>query len=393
MRFMTLLLSNQLYASHESVGWEKNHKCHLSFEAPHLPDIQIPECHRRYRQEVRMSFRSVLLVLFCSAEVLLAQGGLPDIFNDQTKPGRKEPAQPPPAPGSEEGQANDDFEERLKSLKALRASKTPEVFTLREAREKAAEFRRRVNAMKTSIYIPWVQADAGLGNKLKLFEERWGDLIDPIFDGQVPSAPINAERWTRYARTFSNVYCGNVPLIAPPKGLRPVGEAWSCLSDRFFHEFSELTSGARAALTNELEAAMGAAESKLALSKGLDEGYDFYLKDVAKLLFNVDQIGMDLRIRELEARHADSQSAVMPFPKWIERNPAAHGAAKESKVKVTLGKTQAEVAMKTPNLPQAARDLRRVHDRLATLQPNSKDWLEEQRSRARILMTMATQAR
>jgi hypothetical protein len=227
--------------------------------------------------------------------------------------------QPQPAPRVDPGM---DIDRQIAGLKAS-APHQPETFkTFAAARERAAEYRRRVDRMRRLLYIPDPRAESELTLELNALQQRWGELALSISRGQIPQAPVAPERWTRYAQGFSKIYCDRVPQIAPARGMPLTGWAWTCLSDRFFKELAEIEVRAEAMLENKrdgitgtLEGAMKAAEYKISLAGDMENPPSFLLREVEQLLHQVDKMHRDLRIKELEIQRAAAPGT--PSFRWL----------------------------------------------------------------------------
>jgi hypothetical protein len=146
--------------------------------------------------------------------------------------------------------------------------------------------------MRKELYIPDPRGDKAIGQTLSALQARWGDLAADIVQGRIPEVPLDAQRWRRYAPGFSRLYCAPpaVPASVPASGMPLVGNAWACLSDRFFHELApiEVRVGRaldvkRAMATDPILSAMNAAETLLADVERLNPVPQFALQRAREL--------------------------------------------------------------------------------------------------------------
>jgi hypothetical protein len=312
--------------------------------------------------------------------------------------------------------------ESLRHLLASTAATTVATITpvddLTAAERRAAEYRQRVNEMRTLLYLPDPKPDANVTRALVTFRDRWGNLARSILDGQVPATPVPANDWARFAGGFSNLHCaGRAPATAPAAGMPLGGWAWACLSDRFFHELAVLEVGVDSALasrrrsiTEPLEAAMRTAETRLAAVKpiiGDSSSPRLLLRDVSWQLFQVWRLLTELRLQELEAEKR--AGGTTPAFRWlldispvVGRRPDAAGdapitVATGTTLKVSLGPMSTEAKVANPRRTTLARTLHRIHYRLTMLAAERAE-VDDRRTgleteRARTLTSIAEQAK
>jgi hypothetical protein len=361
---------------------------------------------------------ALALTAFPEASSQGLAGGLrpPPPSDTTTSTARNSPAVP-----SEDAELN----RQIASLRSLMASTDgltiatiEPVADLAAADERAAEYRRRVNAMRNLLYLPDPKPEESAGRALAGFRDRWRDLTRAILDGDVPSARIAPDDWSRYASRFSRLQCADrAPAAAPAGGMPLGGWAWACLSDLFFHELAELEVGVdsamtarRRALTEPLERAMSMAEDRLAEVHrviGNSSSPRLLLRDASWQLFQVWRQLTELRLQELEAEKRAGGST--PAFRWlleispvVRRRPEV-GAAEPivapagATLQASLESMRGEATVAAPMRTTLARRLHRIHYRL-TMLAREGGGNEERRAsleseRARTLTSIAEQAR
>lgn len=302
----------------------------------------------------------------------------------------------------------------LESTSGLTLTTIVPLANLAAAEQRAADYRRRLNAMRAQMYLPDPRPDSRVTQALAALQDRWGDLVPPMLDGEPAAGRLTADRWSRYAGQLDPLYCARVRTRAPADGMPLVGWAWACLADRFFRELVELELGVNGALTDRRRTLTAPAE--LALRKAEDGIGDatrviahasspaLLLRNVTWQLFEAWRELAGLRLEELQAQ--ERFRGTTPAFQWLlDISPVVrrreHGSeapiaiAAGATLSVSFGADLARAAVATAGRTNLARELHRLHYRLALL--NGQPAANEERGalevgRARTLQSIAEQA-
>jgi hypothetical protein len=286
---------------------------------------------------------------------------------------------------------------------------------LAAAGKRAADYRRRLDSMRTQMYLPDPRPDSRVTQALTAFQDRWGDLVRPMLDGE-PAAPrLAADRWNGYAAQLDALYCDRVRTRAPADGMPLVGMAWACLADRFFRELADVELGVNGAITDRRRVLTAPAES--ALRKAEDSiaqtgstiafasSPALLLRNVTWQLFEAWRELAGLRLKELQAQERFRGST--PGFQWLlDISPVVRrrefgsetpiAVASGATLTVSIGADIERAWVATRGRTNLSRELHRLHYRLALLSlaqqeaGGERDLLETRR--ARTLQSIAEQA-
>lgn len=262
--------------------------------------------------------------------------------------------------------------ERQQTIDALRAQLTARerltqasIAPFGSPREVAAvlrHHRRLTNGMREKLILPDPAVAGQVSQTVKVFEQRWGDLVVPILSGRRPDAPVPAARWKDLAKGFEGDRCKQAAVDGKPE-VALDGGRWACVTDAFLRELVDLElrvegrmDAHRQRLTQPLERAMQDAERRFEELRAQRAAPTLWLRDMTWRLNAVWLEGARLRIQELEHIQAAAAKANPAF-RWLLSLSPGTGSGRPgptpipvppgSPVRVRLGAVEKEVRVES----------------------------------------------